>query len=125
MGLDATVYCNCVETGQLTTPHPYPGLLYIDSSGCPEIRSDDEEKQYAHDQWQVDSPCRHEACMLVHHYIGNTARVANLRRNASELSADPEREYPIIWTKVIYSGTHCGDWLDHEQVVALEAEVQH
>ncbi len=29
MGLDASVYCDCVETGRLHTPHPLPHLLFI------------------------------------------------------------------------------------------------
>ena len=39
MGLDAVVFCDCVEKNRLKSPHPYPGLLYISPNGSPEIRS--------------------------------------------------------------------------------------
>lgn len=43
MGLDACVYCDCVERGKLQTLHPYPELLFVTESGRPEVNSDDEE----------------------------------------------------------------------------------
>lgn len=124
MGLDASVYCNCVGKGRLNTPHPFPDLLYIDEDGRPEIRSDDFEKQLAHDTWQAVSACSYADCILVHHYLGNIARVEHLRRNVEDLSSEPGREYPVVWSRVIYSGTHCGDRLNREQVEVLESEVQ-
>jgi hypothetical protein len=33
MGLDAIVFCNCVEKGKLKKQHPYPDLLYIAADG--------------------------------------------------------------------------------------------
>jgi hypothetical protein len=124
MGLDAVVYCNCVETGRLTVRHPYPELLYIDRGGSPEIRSEDEEKQDAHDRWLATSPCRHDQCILLHHYIGNIALVEHLRRIVSQLLSDPEHQHLVIWKRVIHNGVHSGDWLDSEQVVALRCEIQ-
>lgn len=124
MGLDAWVYCDCVDRGRLASPHPFPDLLFIDEDGGPEIRSDDLEMQIAHDRWQAISACCHTDCILVRHYLGNIARVEHLRRNVSDLASDPETDYPVIWSRVIYNGTHCGDRLNREQVEALESEVQ-
>ena len=72
----------------------------------------------------ASSPCRHDQCILLHHYIGNIALVERLRQIVSQLSSDPEDQYPVIWKQVVYSGTHCGDWLDQELVIALHSEVQ-
>jgi hypothetical protein len=55
MGLDAMVFCNCVEKGRLTVPHPYPRMLYIASNGSPGVRSKDPVKVEAHDNW-MDLP---------------------------------------------------------------------
>ncbi|NJL98428.1 MAG: hypothetical protein HC924_06215 [Synechococcaceae cyanobacterium SM2_3_2] len=123
MGLDAWVWCNCVETGQLTTPHPYPELLYIDEEGCPDIRSDEDDKIKAHRQWEFDNPCRHENFTLLHHRIGNISLVASLRKAVSHLSEDAAVRYPVLWSKVIYSGVHCGDWLKIEDVKQLKDEL--
>jgi hypothetical protein len=123
MGLDACVYCNCVETGRLISPHPYPELLFIAENGCPNIRSDDDEKVHAHDRWLDGSPCPHENCTLCAHYIGSIGLVAQLRKIISGLSANPETEYPILWLKVIYSGSHCGDFLNMDKVSILQTEV--
>lgn len=123
MGLDAWVWCNCVETGQLVTPHPFPELLIVHESGAPEINSDDIEKVTAHDEWMYGSPCRHEDCTLLHHRIGNMSLVAGLRKAVSDLSDDAAAEYPVLWSEVIYSGIHCGDWLKVEEVKELKTEL--
>ena len=68
MGLDATVFCNCVEKGRLEVPHPFPERLYIDEDGRPEIRVDDLPYQSvlsldeAHYAWLQSPPCKHQAC---------------------------------------------------------------
>jgi hypothetical protein len=38
MGLDAVVFCDCVETNRLKVPHPFPKLLYVESHGSPKTR---------------------------------------------------------------------------------------
>lgn len=50
MGLDALVYCDCVEKGRLRIPHPFPKLLYTEENGSPEIKSKDPKKIAAHEK---------------------------------------------------------------------------
>ena len=123
MGLDATVWCNCIETGKLKTPHPFPELLIVDKSGRPDINSDDIEKEMAHDEWQSSSSCEHDECMLAGHYLGNISLVAGLRDWVEKLSDDADVGYPVLRFGVIYSGSHCGDFLNIDDVENLKAEI--
>lgn len=123
MGLDAFVWCNCIQTGKLHTPHPYPELLIVHESGSPDVNTDDAEKADAHVEWESLSPCEHEGCALVSHYLGNIALVASLRESVKKLSDDVEVEFPVLWSGVIYSGTHCGDFLKVDEVKRLKDEI--
>src|ERR1035441_4040137 len=78
MGLDAVVFCDCVEKGCLTVSHPYPRLLYIASNGSPEIRSKDPVKVDEHDKWMNLPPCEHEAMMLGGCNLGNAGSISHL-----------------------------------------------
>ena len=78
MGLDATVFCDCVERGRLTVPHPYPGLLYIASNGSPEIRTKDPAKVEKHDQWIDLPPCKHEQMRVDGCDLGNAWFITDL-----------------------------------------------
>jgi hypothetical protein len=40
MGLDATVFCDCYEHGDLTRPPPYGELVYVDELGAARLRSE-------------------------------------------------------------------------------------
>lgn len=123
MGLDASVWCNCIETRKLHTPHPFPEFLTLDKSGRPDFNSDDMEKITAHDEWEYSSPCEHDQCRLVSHYLGNIDLVASLRESVNKLSNNAEAEYPVLWSEVIYSGTHCGDFLTVDEVRRLKVEI--
>src|ERR1700739_2172801 len=63
MGLDAVIFCNCVETKKLKVPHPFPRLLYTLNDGRPVIRSNDAAKIAAHDACMALPPCKHEDMM--------------------------------------------------------------
>ena len=41
----------------------------------------------------------------------------------SRISSDPSLEFPILCTKVIYSGVHTGDSLKNEGVLQLNDEI--
>jgi hypothetical protein len=82
--------------------------------------SDDLEVQIAFDVWWYSEACEHEGGLLVSHHIGNIARVAVLR---AELGRWPER-FPVILSRVVYSGTHCGDFLSIADNKRILAEIE-
>ena len=123
MGLDAMVFCDCVEKGRLTVPHPYPRLLYIDDNGSPEIRSKDPVEIDEHDKWMDLPPCEHEQMMLDDDYLGNAGHISRLYEILSGVAAGHARAFPVLLGKVLYSGTHCGDHLTIRDVRGLSSEL--
>jgi hypothetical protein len=120
MGLDAGVYCDCFERGRLRSPPPHGCTLSVDESGFLLCGSDDLDTQTAFDQWLVDQACEHENGLLVQHRIGNIGLVANLR---AALQTDPDR-FPVLLSRVLYNGTHCGDFIPATEVSQLLPEVE-
>ena len=123
MGLDAFVYCDCVEKNRLRIPHPFPKLLFIDRNGCPEVRTRDAKKVAMHDKWVESSPCRHEQMFLEGRYLGNVGLVDLVCDALRRTTKNPAHKYPVLWSKVVYSGTHTGDFLNVRDVSKLKAEV--
>lgn len=119
MGLDATVYCDCFEQGRLLEPPPAGCHLSVSADGTVNCGSDELEVQLAFDQWMLFRACKHENGKLLHHWLGNIALIAVLRQ---ELSCRPE-SYPLLLGRVLYSGTHAGDYIDVADLEALEKEV--
>jgi hypothetical protein len=124
MGLDAFVYCDCVEKGRLKSPPPFPELFHVDPSGFPSLRSTDEASERAHDAWEASSPCPHPYFNLLHHRLGNIAAIQWVRQALNQVFPDPEKEYPILRLKVVYSGSHGGDFLNLDEVRALKKELK-
>ncbi len=123
MSLNAVVYCDCIEKGRLIIPYPLPGLLFIDETGAPSISSMDPHEIAAHDRWESLRPCQHEHFWLVERWLGNTTLIGSIRALIKETSSDPAREYPILWSKVIYDGSHSGNFLTNDAVRQLSDEV--
>jgi hypothetical protein len=124
MGLDASVYCDCIEKGLAKTPHPFPERLFIGADGIPDMTDTEPlEEWLLHDEWVNHHACEHEGCVLLGHWIGNIAIVGFLRSIMAKLFAAPEEECPVIRNKVIYSGTHCGDSIPVELLLPLKEEV--
>jgi hypothetical protein len=125
MGLNASVYCNCIERGLLNTPHPYPDLLYIYEDGSPDIESTDPALQAEHSWWQFRQPSAHENMSVYSARLGNIDGIGFLR---NLFTATSERlnapALPVLLNNVIYSGTHAGDYLNLEQVAALKEELR-
>jgi hypothetical protein len=119
MSLDATVYCNCFETGALKEQPPVPNVL-VAENGSLEYRSDDLNTLIAFDQWCWHRACEHPSGILLHHRIGNIAQVALLR---SELQRDATA-FPILLTKVVYNGIHGGDHLTISDIENLAIELE-
>jgi hypothetical protein len=100
MGLDAVVFCDCVEKGCLRVPHPYPRLLYIANNGSPEIRSKDPVKVDEHDKWMNLPPCEHEGMMLPGSYGSNMNHISYLYRILSAMSRKHGPACPVLLGKV-------------------------
>jgi hypothetical protein len=82
--------------------------------------SDDLKLQIEFDKWQHCDACEHQDCYLVAHYIGNIALVAFLRE---ELGRSPDR-FPMILSRVVYNGIHCGDFIPAGELPQLVPEVE-
>ena len=124
MGLDAVVFCDCVEKGRLRIPHPWPHLLYIFKNGRPEIRSQNEDKIDLHDDWMEGDPCKHSELMVAGCYLGNIAFIDFIREAVCRVAKVPARDFPVVWNKVIYNGCHTCDYLKLPQVRKLKEEVR-
>jgi hypothetical protein len=121
MGLDARVCCNCVKEG-IASPHPFPHLLIFEETGEPTLKSEAEispEQWLEHDQWYYES-CSH-AGYLVSKRLGNMALVAQVR---GFLERDSLTSFPILCTRVVYSGTHAGDLIAAEHAPQLVDEAR-
>jgi hypothetical protein len=123
MGLEAVVFCDCVEKGRLKIPHPFPRLLYIAPNGSPEIRSEDPEKVEKHDEW-MHQACKHPEMMIAGSHLGNITGIEMLRKILQAAVRAPAREFPVLWHKVIYCGTHTGDHLTLANVLRLQDELK-
>jgi hypothetical protein len=121
MGLDATVYCNCFERARLKEPPPCPTLVSISADGSLCCHSEDLNTQLSFDQWLLHRACEHANGVLLSHHVGNLAQVGLLR---SELEGQ-EHLFPIVLAKILYSGTHAGDYLSLEGVRNLQNELEH
>ena len=119
MGLDATVYCNCFEAGKLREQPPAGLEVFVTENGSLACQNQDLESELAFDQWLQHRACVHTSGVLLHHRISNLALVASLR---SELEREEEL-YPFLLKKVLYNGTHCGDFISHEDFPVLRAEL--
>ena len=119
MGLDACVYCDCLEKGRLGQPLPSDVALRIDADGYPSLERNGETIWEDSADWN-DFACEHERRQLVHHRLGNIALVALLRW---ELNREAS-VYPILLGKVIYNGIHAGDYLELDQIPQVQVELQ-
>jgi len=120
MGLDAFVFCDCFERGRLRSPPPPGCSLSVSENGSLLCGSDDLDTQIAFDCWQQSDACEHEDGCLVAHRIGNISLVASLR---AELQRSPDR-FPMILSLVLYSGTHCGDFIPAAEVPQVLSEAE-
>ena len=105
MGLDAVVYrkLNHLDLGEdlrLAKLDPETGEVYFES--------EDLARKYAK-----------QLCVCEHH-LGNISKIAECREEVSQLLA-PESH---LLRKVLYSGTHCGDWIRLSEMELLSTEIE-
>jgi hypothetical protein len=122
MALDGYVRCRCIQDGN-AKPHPFPARLALDETAEPVLDCDPSMEEWeAHDQWFAES-CVH-AGYLASERLGNISRIAHVRDFLRCLQGKPGPRFPILLTKVVYDGTHSGDWLPSGQAPKLLKEVQ-
>ncbi len=121
MGLDASVHCNCIKEGK-APPHPFAELLAFDETGEPILKKEGEISQdlwLAHDKWHRNS-CAHSG-YLVDRHLGNMSLVACVREF---LQSNSPNYFPLLLERVVYSGTHCGDWIAASGIPQLLTETR-
>jgi hypothetical protein len=122
MSLDAFVRCTCIRDGK-AKPHPFPDRLTFNESGEPSLVGEPSEEEWeAHDHWMAES-CEHEGYLLCM-FLGNITRVGNLRSFLRHLQGSPGPRFPVLLEKVLYDGTHTGDWLASDTSEKLLKEVE-
>lgn len=122
MGLDAFVFCDCYEKGRLREPPPTGVTLCVEPDGSLGREQDEGtlESDLAWDEWRERRACMHGGGILLHHRLGNISLVGLLR---AELQHEAER-FPILTKKVVYSGSHAGDFIPVEALLALQQELE-
>ena len=121
MGLEAWVCCNCVKEGK-APPHPFPELLAFDETGEATLKSDREislQVWTTHDEWYRNS-CPHFG-QLIEKRLGNVALIAHVR---GFLEDNSPNEFPLLLERVVYSGTHSGDWIPVRDIPRVMHEVK-
>jgi hypothetical protein len=121
MALDGHVRCTCIRDGR-AKPHPFPDRLTFDETGEPTLTGDPSDDEWElHDQWVAES-CEHGGYLLSL-FLGNITRVGHLRSFVRGLEGKPGPRFPIVLTKVLYDGTHTGDWIASDVAAELLKEV--
>lgn len=122
MSLDAYVRCSCIRDGKARKPHPFPDRFTWDENNAPSLTGDPDQAEWdAHDQW-VQQACEHEG-YLVSEFLGNITRIRNVREFVRGLQGNPGPKLPILLKKVVYDGTHTGDWVPAQETPELLKEV--
>ena len=122
MSLDAFVRCTCFKEGR-AKPHPQPARLTIDETGAPSLKGEFSEDEYeALDRW-VQQSCEHGG-FLASEALGNITLAKHVREFLSALQGDPGPHFPILIEKIVYDGTHTGDWIIAKESPKLLKEVE-
>jgi hypothetical protein len=119
MGLDACVYCDCLEKGRLERPLPSDLTLKVDPNGYPHVMKNG-ESVWENDAIWNEIECNHPGRFFLRHRIGNISSVTNLR---VELSRESSR-FSILVQKVVYNGIHAGDYLALNIIPDLQKELE-
>lgn len=122
MSLDGYVRCTCIRDGKTQKPHPFPNRLTWDETGAPSLTGDPGDDEWeAHDEW-VQNACEHQG-FIASEFLGNINRVRNVREFLKGLQGEAGPKFPVLLKKVVYDGTHTGDFLPAKQTAALMKEV--
>jgi len=119
MGLDAYVYCDCLEKGRLGKLLPSDVTLSVEANGFPSLERNG-ETIWEEGPDRGDFACDHEFRHLIHHRLGNISLVALLRWELNREAA----MYPFLLGKVVYNGIHANDHLGLDEMPQLQVELQ-
>jgi len=125
MGLDGHVACDCIEKGTSEVPKALTGLVKIDEdTGTPYLDSRDRKLRETYSKWQASKPCPHEHFTLLTHRLGHAPAINRIRKIVEQEARDPKVEFPILWSRVLYSGVHSGDAIAVGDVGTLQSELR-
>jgi len=95
-------------------------LVYLDETGELLLRLDASGAEQAlYHEWR-ERGCDHHGGQLIYCRIGNIGLVSFLRDTLEKSSG----LFPILLGKVLYNGTHGGDFLNLDQVLAVQGEIE-
>ena len=121
MGLDAVVYCDCYEKGMVRKPPPQPELIYVDTNGQVCIKWDAPgADENAFSDWLKDACDHGPRGELASRRLGNIALIGFI----NSLLKNSDQRFPLLLAKVVYDGTHCGDFIAFADVERLRIEVE-
>jgi hypothetical protein len=121
MNLNGFLRCTGIRDGK-AKPHPFSDRLIFDESGEPKPTGDPSGEAWAaREQW-TGGLCEHEGYLLSL-FLGDITRVGNLRSFLRHLRGTPGPRFPILLEKVLYDGTHTGDWISSKIAEKLLKEV--
>jgi hypothetical protein len=119
MTLDAWVFCDCLEKGRLREPPPPGCRLAVAGDGSLVCESGDFFVRAAFRQWLYSRACGHENGVLIHHSIGDTGEIRQLRAALGQLS----ERYHVLRSQVVLNARRAESIVAPEQLSALRAEV--
>jgi len=122
MSLDGYVRCTCIRDGLAKKPHPFPDKFMWDETNAPSLNNDATEEEWESHQTWLQQSCEHEG-FLASEFLGNITRAKNVRDFLRGLQGEPSPKFPILLKKVVYDGTHTGDWVPVKESPALLREV--
>jgi hypothetical protein len=105
----------------MRTPPPQPEYVRVDEDGGLGFDGDKPNADFAAFRSWVETACDHRPLgVLIHHRLGNMARIGFLRYHLVE---HPE-QFPVLLSKVLYNGTHGGDYLTLADVEQVAGELE-
>jgi hypothetical protein len=97
----------------------HPELVYVTDDGSLNHKGG-EKLDLEFDSWLIEEACEHELGCFMHFRLGNIDHVYKLK---DELERRPT-DFPILLGKVFYSGSHCADFLEKNDILELEQELR-
>ena len=121
MALDAFVYCDCFEKDHLRSNPPRGLKLKVSPNGDVTCEAATDREWITFSSWKQKKACVHEGMILKHHRLGSVRKIDELR---AALENKERTRFPILLSRVLYSGTHTCDWLPLDALPQLTEELR-